>query len=180
MTLLKKLQKKLKQENRDVLFFDESRFGTHSKIGHGWFLKGERTAVKVKLGFKSFYIYGAVSSKTGYNFNLLLPEVNTFGMNIFLERLAKSLKGKKVILVLDGASWHKSVELRVPVNIELMCLPPYSPELNPVEKLWQFIKSKVLKNKIYNTLDDLEAAVCDFIKNISNEEIMSNCACSYL
>jgi transposase len=66
------------------------------------------------------------------------------------------------------------------MNLVLMCLPPYSPELNPVEKLWQFIKSKVLKNKIYNTLDDLEAAVCDFIKNISNEEIMSNCACSYL
>lgn len=180
MTLLKKLQKKSNQEDREVLFFDESRFGTHSKAGHGWFSKGKRTPVKVKLGFQSFYVYGAVSSKTGYTFNLLLPEVNTFGMNVFLERLSKSLKKKKVILVLDGASWHKSAGLRVPVNIELMCLPPYSPELNPVEKLWQLIKSKVLKNKIYNTLGDLENAVCEFIKNISKEDVMSNCACSYL
>lgn len=136
--------------------------------------------MKVKLGFKSFYIYGAVSSETGYSFNLLLPEVNTFGMNVFLERLSKSLKGKRVILVLDGASWHKSAELRIPVNIELMYLPPYSPELNPVEKLWQFIKSKVIRNKIYRTLGELEDAVCHFIKNISNEDVMSNCACSYL
>lgn len=83
-------------------------------------------------------------------------------------------------MVLDGAGWHKSAELRVPANIELLYLPPYSPELNPVEKLWQYIKSKVLRNKFYDNLLDLENAVCDFIRGISQDTIMSNCACDYL
>ncbi len=180
MKLLKKLQEKVKNDNVQVLFFDESRFGTHSKLGHGWFERGVRTPVNIKLGFQNFYVYSAISSTNGYNFSLLLPEVNSSNMNIYLERLAKSLRGKKVILVLDGAAWHKSNELKVPPNIELLHLPPYSPELNPVEKLWQFIKSKVLRNKFYNSIKDLEVAVCTFIRNIAHGDIISNCACSYL
>ncbi len=101
-------------------------------------------------------------------------------MNVFLQRLAKSTKGRKVVLVLDGAGWHRSKQLRVPCNIELLYLPPYSPELNPVERLWQYIKRHVIRNKIYATLRDLENAVCDFIKNITTGEIMSNCSCDYL
>ena len=162
------------------MFFDESRFGTHSKIGHGWFSKGVRSEVKIKLGFQNFYVYSAISSATGYNFSLTLPEVNTAGMNIFLQRLAKSTKGRKVVLVLDGAGWHRSKDLSVPCNIELLYLPPYSPELNPVERLWQYIKRHIIRNKIYDTLRDLENAVCDFIKNITANEIMSNCSCDYL
>lgn len=180
MKLLKKLQEKIKDDNVQVLFFDESRFGTHSKLGHGWFERGIRTTVNIKLGFQNFYVYSAVSSTNGYNFSLLLPEVNSRNMNIYLERLAKSLKNEKVILVMDGAAWHKSKELKVPQNIELLHLPPYSPELNPVEKLWQFIKSKILRNKFYNSIKDLEAAVCQFIRSITHSDIISNCACSYL
>lgn len=163
-----------------ILFFDESRFGTHSKLGHGWFERGVRTSVNIKLGFKNFYVYSAISSTNGYNFSLLLPEVNSNHMNIYLERLAKSLKGERVVLVLDGAAWHKSNELRVPQNIELLHLPAYSPELNPVEKLWQFIKSKTLTNKFYNSINELEDAVCAFIRGITREDILSNCACHYL
>lgn len=180
MNLLKKLQEKVKNDNVQVLFFDESRFGTHSKLGHGWFDRGVRTPVNIKLGFQNFYVYSAISSANGYNFSLLLPEVNSSNMNIYLERLAKSLKGKKVILVLDGAAWHKSHALKVPQNIELLYLPPYSPELNPVEKLWQFIKSKIIRNKFYNNIKELEAATCAFIKSIAQSDIISNCACSYL
>lgn len=180
MNLLKKLQEKVKNDNVQVLFFDESRFGTHSKLGHGWFERGARTPVNIKLGFQNFYVYSAISSTNGYSFSLLLPEVNSNNMNIYLERLSKSLKSEKVILVLDGAAWHKSNELKVPRNIELLHLPPYSPELNPVEKLWQFIKSKVLRNRFYNNIKELETAVCDFIRGMTNEDIISNCACSYL
>lgn len=180
MMLLKKLQEKVKNNNVRVLFFDESRFGTHSKLGHGWFERGIRTSVRIKLGFQNFYVYSAISSTSGYNFSLLLPEVNSYNMNIYLERLAKILKGEMVVLVLDGAAWHISNELKVPKNIELLYLPAYSPELNPVEKLWQFIKSKVLRNRFYNNIKELEDAVCAFIKSITCGDIMSNCACSYL
>ena len=60
-----------------VFFFDESRFGTHSKIGHGWFEKGPRPTIKVKLGFQNFYLYSSVDSNDGSNFSLILPNVDT-------------------------------------------------------------------------------------------------------
>ena len=81
---------------------------------------------------------------------------------------------------MDGISWHKSIELKIPKNIEIIKLPAYSPELNPIEKLWQYIKNHVLKNKLYTCINTLEIVVCEFIKQLTNNEIASNCACNYL
>ena len=72
-----------------MFFFDEARFGTHSKIGHGWFKTGARTAVKVKIGYKNFYLYGAVNPISGEHFELILPKANTECMNIFFKEIAK-------------------------------------------------------------------------------------------
>jgi hypothetical protein len=78
-------------------FFDESRFGTHSKIGHGWFKTGTRTPVKVKLGYKNFYLYSIANPTTGEEFTLLLPNVNIKYMNIFLSEFSKFIKNIKNI-----------------------------------------------------------------------------------
>ena len=118
--------------NEELWFFDESRFGTHSKTGHGWFRTGIRTPVKIKLGYKNFYLYSATSPKTGKEFTLLLPNVNIQCMSIFLEEFAKVNKDQKIVIVMDGAGWYKSKKLIVPNNIRIIILPPYSPELNPV------------------------------------------------
>ncbi len=131
----------------NIYFFDESRFGTHSKIGHGWFKKGKRTAVKIKLGFKNFYVYTAAHAKNGNEFSLILPKLNTQCMNIFLDKFSTQTKGETSTIVMDGAAWHKSKGLVVPNNIQILLLPPYSPELNPVERLWLYIKNKLIKNK---------------------------------
>ena len=160
-----------------VFFFDESRFGTHSKAGHAWFKKGERTPVSVKLGFKNFYLYSGVSPLSGDSFTLLLPAVNTQCMNIYLKELGKYSKNQKIFVIMDGASWHKPKDLQVPDNIKIICLPPYSPELNPVERLWQYIKNKTIKNKVYENIEDLEKTICDFVKNIKPDDIMSICTC---
>jgi transposase len=162
------------------MFFDESRFGTHSKLGYGWFKTGSRSRVKINLGFKNFYVYSAVNSSSGKEFSLLMPYVNTHCMNIYLQRLAMSLAGKKCILILDGASWHKAKGLNIPKNIELIYLPPYSPELNPVERLWEYVKAHTLKNKLYTSLLTLEQAVCDFMANLSSDIIKQICSCNYL
>ena len=68
----------------------------------------------------------------------------------------------------------------VPWNIELVYLPPYSPELNPVERLWEYYKDNIIVNRIYDSLDSLEKAVCEFIKNTSAESLRSICAVNYL
>jgi len=161
-------------------FFDESRFGTHSKIGHGWFKTGIRTPVKVKLGYKNFYLYSATSPKTGKEFTLLLPNVNIQCMNIFLEEFAKANKDQKIVMIMDGAGWHQSKKLKIPYNIRIIILPPYSPELNPIEKLWQYIKDHTIKNRIYRTLPQLEKVVCKFISRLSPKVIMSVCRVNYI
>lgn len=164
----------------EVYFFDESRFGTHSRIGHGWFETGARTAVKKKLGFKSFYVYTAAAPASGKEFSLLAPFVNGPCLEIFLEKFSKWLGDKKAIVIMDQAGWHTRKDLKIPANIEVIYLPPYSPELNPVERLWQHMKDNVLKNKIYDTLTELENAICAFINTIDVDIVRSVCSVSYM
>jgi transposase len=90
---------------------------------------------------------------------MILPKVNTEQMNVYLEKMAERYANRKILLILDGAGWHKSKDLVVPENIKIVILPPYSPELNPVERLWQHIKGSVLKNRIYERLQDLQPVV---------------------
>lgn len=180
MRILKKnLQNEIKADE-ELYFFDESRFGTHSKIGHGWFRTGIRTPVKFKLGYKNFYLYSAANSKTGDEFTLLLPNVNINCMNIFIKEFAAVNKNKKIVIVMDGAAWHKSDKLKIPSNIRIIIQPSYSPELNPIERLWQYIKNHTIKNKVYKTLADLEKEICKFIKNLTPEIIKSVCKVNYI
>jgi transposase len=158
-----------------TFFFDESRFGTHSKIGHGWFKKGERSTVKIKLGFENFYIYTAIDPITGQSFSLKLPYVNTLCMNVFLTEMSQELGEKEAVVIMDGAGWHKSKDLVTPKNITIKLLPPYCPELNPVERLWLHIKQNTIINKIYENIAALEDVICDFIKNLKTDEIKQIC-----
>ena len=180
LSLKKNLEKKIEENpKKELYFFDESRFGTHSKIGHGWFPKAIRTSVSVKLGFENFYVYSAVSPKTGKDCSLLMPYVNSTCMNVFLEHMEQELGGEEILLVMDGAGWHKSKGLKIPKNIEIIYLPPYSPELNPVERLWLYIKQHTIKNKIYETISLLEDSICDFMKNLKIEQIKQICNYDY-
>ena len=167
------------EENKLLFFFDESRFGTHSKAGHGWFKKGERTSIKTKLGFQNFYIYSAVNPISGESFTLKLPNVDTTCMSVFLVEMSKEIDENEAVIIMDGAGWHKSKDLVVPKNITIKILPPYCPELNPVERLWLYIKQSTIRNKIYENILSLEDAVCDFIKNLKTDEIKRICNYGY-
>jgi transposase len=172
----KKLKMHVSESKKKVYFFDESRFGTHSKIGLAWFKKGSRTRIPCRLGFKSFYLYSAASG-SGEEFTLIADSVNKPTMQIFLDEFSKTLK-EDIILVMDNAGWHKA--LNVPKNIEIIFLPPYSPELNPVERLWKYIKDHTLKNKIYKDLDELEVVIGSFITSMEKSVIASICNCNYI
>lgn len=101
-------------------------------------------------------------------------------MNVFLSELAKEYPFDKIALIMDGAGWHKSKSLKIPSNITIFYLPAYSPELNPVERLWLYIKNNILSNRIYESLEDLEAAVCQFIVGLKNVIVKSICTVSYM
>ncbi len=81
---------------------------------------------------------------------------------------------------MDCASWHRSKGLKVPKNITIIYLPPYSPELNPVERFWQYLKDNIIKNKIYDSIQLLEETLCTFIRDITESSIQTICSVSYL
>ena len=188
MTKLKKPLKKTQdlfkkvgnKANTKVMFFDEGRFGLRSTTMRIWAEKGKRLRVHVQQGFKNFYGYTSVCPFDGSNFTLLMPGVNTQYMSKYLEKLSEKYKGYELIIFMDQAGWHKSKGLIIPKNIKIIFLPPYSPELNPVERFWKFIKREVLHNVVYETLDKLAIAIENFYKTIENETLKRLCACSYL
>ena len=163
-----------------VFFFDEGRFGLMPVTGRRWAKKGSRPIAKVRQGYKSFYVYSAVCPGTGEDVTLFLPWADTDMMNIFLKKMEEKLEGRKCLMVLDGAGWHRSRGLAIPPNIEFVFLPPYSPELNPVERLWQWLKRHSLRNRLHKTLKEVEDAVQECLRAATPEFLRSLCKCNYL
>lgn len=134
-----------------------------------------RTKTKVKLGFYNFYLYTAVNPNTGYHFSYIMPKINTDFLNEYLEALTIDLNRENIILIMDGASFHRSKNLVVPSNIKIEILPPYSPELNPVERFWAYIKSKILRNKYYEKLEELEDVTDLFLYDLEYKTVKKIC-----
>ena len=96
-------------------------------------------------------------------------------MNEFLKRLSREFKEDYLILIMDNAVWHKSKTLNIPENIELMFIPPYTPELNPIEQIWKEIREKVFANEVFPTLEHVIDRLCETINNLTNEVVKSIC-----
>lgn len=145
-----------------------------------WALAGKPLQIKVKQGYLNFYIYGAVEPKTGENFSLFLPWVNTDTMNFYLKEMSRDYENEEVVIIMDQAGWHKSKDLVVPHNIEILYLPPYSPELNPVERLWKHLKTNYIHNHVFDSLTQMMAVMVGAFGNLNEETVASLCHCSYL
>ena len=129
--------------------------------------------------FKSTWLFGAFSPITGDHFQLILPHCSADTFQIFLDHLAKQNPSELKIVVLDNGKFHKAKKLMIPDNIALVFLPPYSPELNPAEKIWAKYKRE-FTNKFYHTLDQVEEFMIKTICQTSKKEIMTICGYSYV
>ena len=94
-------------------------------------------------------------------------------MNVFLSHLSNSYPKDKIILVCDGAAWHKANSLLIPDNIRIVFIPPYTPEMNPIEQIWKEIRIRGFKNEIFHTLDKVIERLCSTIRSISPSIIKS-------
>ena len=101
-------------------------------------------------------------------------------MNEFLKRLSREFKEDYLILIMDNAVWHKSKTLNIPENIELMFIPPYIPELNPIEQIWKEIREKVFFFFLFPTLEHVIDRLCETINNLTNEVVKSICKREWL
>lgn len=138
---------------------DEARFGQKGTITKVWAEKGSRPPVVKQTRYEWAYLYAAVDPATGESSALVAHHVNTETMNAFLAIVSKELAADEhVVMVMDRAGWHVSKRLQVPENITILHLPPYSPELNPVERLWLYIKSHFLSNRVYADYEALKEA----------------------
>ena len=133
----------------ELWFMDEARVGQKGGLTHVWYQKGVRPRGVRQQGFASAHLFGAVCPERGAGVALVLPEVSTAAMEVFLAELARAVSaGTHVALVLDGAGWHVSKQLVVPANLTLIPLPPYSPELNPVERVWEYLRDRWLSHRV--------------------------------
>jgi len=145
----------------EIWFQDEARIGQKNKITRRWAKRGTRPSAPDDQRTSSAYIFGAVCAQEGNGAGLVLPACNTEAMALHLEEISAAVApGAHAVLVLDQAVWHVSKKLEVPGNITLLPLPPKSPELNPVENIWQFMRDNWLSNRIFKSYEDVVDHCC--------------------
>lgn len=150
------------------MFQDEARFGRISDVRYCWCKRPERPLVRAMVTQQYTYAYGAVSPQDGCFDSLVLPHVNGYCMQLFINEVAKRHAGNNIIMVLDGAGWHRRDDLVLPENLRLLFLPPYSPELNPQEHLWDELREKHFHNQAFDSMDALEEQLVDALKNLES------------
>jgi transposase len=150
-------------DKRIVLWFmDEARVGQKGRLCYRWWRRGQRPPGRRDRRFEWAYLFAAVQPTTGAEVALVLPEATTRTMNLFLAELGRSLsEDVHAALVLDGAGWHRpGGALAVPANITLIHLPPYSPELNPIERVWLYLRERFLSLRVFKDYQAIVEACC--------------------
>jgi transposase len=161
-------------------FADEARVGNKGRVCHRWWRRGERPPGVQQLGYLWAYIFTAVRPATGEDVTLVLPAVNTAAMQIFLDQVAASRPPDvHLVLVLDGAGWHTRRNLAVPPNMNLVVLPPYAPELNPVERIWLYLRERFLSLRLLETTNAIIEACCDARMRLLAEPGRLKSLCNY-
>ena len=147
--------------NRRNMSYEEeeiflSQFINEADGGHITDVKAIKAAYDKKVGHE-----------TGHG------QIYTVCMNIFLENLSAAYPDDYIILVCDGPAWHKSGSLQLFQNIELMFIPPYTPEMNPIEQSWKELRARGFHNEVFQTLDKVVDRLCDTISSLTCETIRS-------
>jgi transposase len=144
----------------------------YTDIYRVWCKKGIRPIIAQQQIREYSYVVGAVCPLTGEVFPLTASYIDTEVMNIYLQQMSEYYQAYQVILFMDNAGWHRSKGLTVPANIHIEYLPPYSPELNPAEQLWKYLRGHWTCNNSVNSLDKLEDIVIEGLNYlIKNPEI---------
>ncbi len=155
------------------MFQDEAGFGRINKPKYCWCEKGSRPSVPCHHIREYRYVYGAVEPLSGESCFLILPYCNSACMNVFLKHLSEQYPEDRIILCCDGAAWHKSAMLNVPENIRLFFIPPYTPEMNPIEQIWKELRKMGFRNEVFATLEKVVDRLCDVINDLSDATIRS-------
>jgi hypothetical protein len=167
-----------------VSFQDEARFGRISDPTRAWAMPGVRPITLSQIIREYTYAYGAFFPDDGESITMILPFMDSFCMNLFLKEVSQSHPHHLILMVIDGAPNHRSQQYETPSNIRFLYLPPYCPQLNPSENMWDEMREKFFANIHFNSMKELEEHLCQtlihyesnpqIVKSITNWEWISN------
>ncbi len=167
----------------EVWFQDEARFGQQGTLTRVWAKTGSRPRAVRQTQYDYLYVLGAVCPESGQSVGLLAPYLDTTIVNRFLAQFAQELTpGVHAVLIWDQAGFHTSKALEIPPDVTVIELPPYSPELNPVENLWHYLRSHFWSNRDYKNYDALLQAATHAWRQaaLEPETVKTVCAAPYL
>lgn len=143
-------------------FQDEARIGQKNGIVRQWARRGTRPRQPADQRYDNAWLFGAICPARGVGAALALPYIGTQAMQMHLDEISAMVaRGSHAVLLLDRAGWHTTGNLAVPKNVTLIFLASRSPELNPVEQIWQYLRSNFLSNRIFETYADIIDAACE-------------------
>lgn len=157
----------------NLYFQDESRFGLMTHVGRCLTAEGVKPIVNYKHAFKNTYLYGSFSPIDG---DIFVYEIEGTTSQIFYKylcALSEHRPDEFKIVVIDNAGFHSMKNYEIPENIKLIRIPPYSPELNPSEKIWAYIK-QFYKNRVFDNLNNVKEWLAKFVKEKLNKEIVKS------
>lgn len=169
----------VKFQHVNLYFQDESRFGLFTKNGRALTAKGIKPICPFHQVFQSTYLFEAFSPINGDKFLIELPFCNADIFQKYLNEFSKHNPDEFKIMVLDNGAFHKAKTLIIPNNIALIFLPPYSPELNPAEKISAHLK-RSFTNRLFNTLNELSIFIEKATNDLTANTIISTCSVSYI
>lgn len=169
--------KKKLQDHKDsvILVEDEMNLNQETKTKNVWYFKGQEPIIKAKRKGESINFYGALNIKTGKQISVTTKDKQNSQTTIkFLKKLSKTYQGKKILLIWDNASWHKSKLIREFLSttnqFELFNFPPYSPEFNPQEHIWKQLRQNITHNRLEL---DFNILIKDCLRFLNNNNFSS-------
>ncbi len=146
----------------EIWFQDEARLGRKNGRTRIWASTGTRPRAPADQRYANAYLFGAICPARGVGAALMLPFANTSAMQMHLDEISRNVAAKAhAVVLMDRAGWHGTDKLNVPDNLTIILLPSRSPELNPVENIWQFLRQNWLSNRVFEHHDDILDAGCD-------------------
>jgi hypothetical protein len=147
----------------EIWFQDEARVGQQGTLSYLWALRGSRPAAVRDNRHDSAYLFGAICPARAVGAAIVMPWVSGAAMTIHLAEIGKQVSANAhAVLVCDGAGWHQTGQrLSVPDNLSLLRLPPYAPELNPIENVWQYLRANQLSRRVWDSYEAIVDACCD-------------------
>jgi transposase len=154
----------------EIWFQDEARIGQKNGQVYQWAKKGSRPRQPKDQRYTSCYIFGAVCAARDKAVALIMPYADSLAMQCHLDEISENVAaGAHGVVTMDGAGWHRAHDLNIPDNLSILFIPPYSPELNPTENIWQFLRQNYLSNQVYETYEAIVDACCKAWNKLLNE-----------